>query len=228
MTGSRFFTPWTNEKVEKLTQLWLDGYSASQCAEQLGGVTRNAVISKVHREGISARTKARSPRQAQRAWKPRQGAKAGKATERLSVINGRRKRMGADPYETLAEFYLDEDRRTAELAALEAMPEVDVPLAERKGILVRDGNGKLCANDALDATACRWPIGDPQKLDEFHFCNGKAVPGLPYCPQHNARAFRPVEPVRRQWSKSNPLLWRTGGADHTYTTDIRTMELADK
>ncbi len=187
-------TPWDDDRVTLLTKLWLDGFSAQQCADQLGGgITRNSVISKVHRTGISARTKIRSPKQATRSWKPRQGAKAGKATERLSAINGRRKRMGAESYKTLAEFYADEDRRTAELAALEAMPEVDVPLAERRGILVRDKNGKLCANDALDASACRWPIGDPQKPD-FHFCNGRSVPGMPYCDRHVARAYTPPKP----------------------------------
>ncbi len=224
-------SPWDDDRVvAQLTKDWLDGYSAQQCADRLGGgrITRNAVISKIHRLGVSDRQKTRSPRQAQRSWKPRQGSKAGNGAARLSMINGRRKVMGAEPYVTLAEFYADEDRRTAEMAALAAAPEVEVPPSERRGILVRDKNGKLCANDELGASACRWPIGDPQKLDEFHFCNGKAVPGLPYCAQHNARAFRPVEPVRRPWSKSNPLLWRTGGADHTYTTDLRTMELADK
>ncbi len=174
---------WTDDRVELLTKLWLDGYSAQQCADRLGGITRNSVISKVHREGISARTKVRSPKQATRSWKPRQGVKAGKATERLSVINGRRKRVGADPYETLAEFYADEDRRSAELAALEAMPEVDVPLGERRGVA------------GLSDDQCRWPIGDPQKPD-FHFCHAnKEAPGLlPYCRQHNARAFRPPQP----------------------------------
>ncbi len=46
---------WTNERVESLTKLWRDGLSASQIARQLGGVTRNAVIGKVHRLGLSGR-----------------------------------------------------------------------------------------------------------------------------------------------------------------------------
>lgn len=168
---------WTDDRVERLTKDWLDGYSATQCAERLGGgVTRNAVISKVHREGIAARTKVRSPKQATRSWKPRQGAKAGQVAARLSIINARRKLVGGQPFETIAEFYVDQDRRSAELAALEAMPEVDVPLAERRGVADL-GDGQ-----------CRWPIGDPQKPD-FHFCNGKKTPGLPYCAQHNARAY---------------------------------------
>ena len=46
---------WTEERVEKLKTLWAEGHSASQIANQLGGVTRNAVIGKVHRLGLSGR-----------------------------------------------------------------------------------------------------------------------------------------------------------------------------
>ncbi|HEY3797596.1 MAG TPA: GcrA family cell cycle regulator [Caulobacteraceae bacterium] len=46
---------WTDDRVETLKKLWLDGLSASQIAKQLGGVTRNAVIGKVHRLGLSGR-----------------------------------------------------------------------------------------------------------------------------------------------------------------------------
>jgi GcrA cell cycle regulator len=40
---------WTDERVELLKKLWSDGLSASQIAAELGGITRNAVIGKVHR-----------------------------------------------------------------------------------------------------------------------------------------------------------------------------------
>ena len=51
---------WTDERVEVLKKLWQDGLSASQIAGQLGGVTRNAVIGKVHRLGLSGRAKSPS------------------------------------------------------------------------------------------------------------------------------------------------------------------------
>ena len=47
---------WTDERVEKLKELWTEGMSASQIAKVLGGVTRNAVIGKVHRLGLSNRS----------------------------------------------------------------------------------------------------------------------------------------------------------------------------
>src|SRR5674476_385108 len=51
---------WTDERVALLTKLWADGLSASQIAAELGGVTRNAVIGKVHRLGLSGRAKSPS------------------------------------------------------------------------------------------------------------------------------------------------------------------------
>ena len=52
---------WTDERVELLRKLWLEGLSASQIAKQLGGVTRNAVIGKVHRLGLSGRATPSQP-----------------------------------------------------------------------------------------------------------------------------------------------------------------------
>ncbi|HEY3640075.1 MAG TPA: GcrA family cell cycle regulator [Xanthobacteraceae bacterium] len=51
---------WTEERVESLKKLWGEGLSASQIAAELGGITRNAVIGKVHRLGLSGRAKSPS------------------------------------------------------------------------------------------------------------------------------------------------------------------------
>ncbi len=61
---------WTDERVETLKKLWADGHSASQIAAELGGITRNAVIGKVHRLGLSGRAKSPSSA-APRPRKPR-------------------------------------------------------------------------------------------------------------------------------------------------------------
>jgi len=58
---------WTDERVETLKTMWNDGKSASQIAKELGGVTRNAVIGKVHRLGLSNRTQ---PSKAAKEAKP--------------------------------------------------------------------------------------------------------------------------------------------------------------
>ena len=71
---------WTEDRVEVLKKLWLDGFSASQIAKQLGGgLTRNAVIGKVHRLGLSGRA---SPSQPQRpVFKPTRPGRPGSATQ---------------------------------------------------------------------------------------------------------------------------------------------------
>ena len=61
---------WTDERVELLKKLWQDGLSASQIAGELGGVTRNAVIGKVHRLGLSGRGQPTSSIKRQRRTHP--------------------------------------------------------------------------------------------------------------------------------------------------------------
>ena len=82
--------PWVGptRRVETLKKLWLDGLSASQIAKQLGGVTRNAVIGKVHRLGLSGRA---APSQPSRA--DLQGASSAEA----DVDAGAARRAGSSP-----------------------------------------------------------------------------------------------------------------------------------
>ncbi len=61
---------WNDERVATLRKLWTDGLSASQIAKQLGGVTRNAVIGKVHRLGLAGRPRPRVPPSASCATTP--------------------------------------------------------------------------------------------------------------------------------------------------------------
>ena len=51
---------WTDQKIEKLKELWGKGNTASQIAEMIGGMSRNAVIGKAHRLNLSAKIKSRS------------------------------------------------------------------------------------------------------------------------------------------------------------------------
>jgi len=70
LTGEQKDTSWTDDRVELLKKLWSEGQSASQIAAELGGITRNAVIGKVHRLGLSGRAKSPSSA-APRPRKPR-------------------------------------------------------------------------------------------------------------------------------------------------------------
>jgi len=128
---------WTDERVETLKKLWADGLSASQIAAELGGVTRNAVIGKVHRLGLSGRAKSPSST-APRPRKPR----AASHMLRVSRSSMRGNTALAHAYE------LDVEPET------ELIDNV-IPLGQRRSLL-----------ELTDET-CRWPIGDPGTADFF-------------------------------------------------------------
>jgi GcrA cell cycle regulator len=128
---------WTDERVETLKKLWADGLSASQIAAELGGVTRNAVIGKVHRLGLSGRAKSPSSAAA-RPRKPR-GASHMLRVSRSSM---RGNTALAHAYEIDLE------------PELEPIDNV-IPLGQRRSLL------------ELTEETCRWPIGDPGTADFF-------------------------------------------------------------
>ena len=154
---------WTDERVELLKKLWADGLSASQIAGELGGITRNAVIGKVHRLGLSGRAKAPSssvPRQR----KPRAP----------SMFRPQRTMMRGN-------------------TALAHMPNYDYePEPEPELIENIIPIGQRCSLLELNEDKCRWPIGDPGQAD-FFFCGGKTVTSLPYCGYHSRVAYQPVD-----------------------------------
>ena len=165
---------WNDERVELLKKLWSEGLSASQIAARLGSVTRNAVIGKVHRLGLSGRattSRMKSHRPRARAANPQQQLAQPK---RLA-----KPRFQAPGNPALRGLYpLDAE------PFVPTVEELDIPLKERRTIAT------------LNECNCRWPIGDPQMAD-FHFCNRNKVPGLPYCEFHARRAFQPPQPRRR-------------------------------
>jgi GcrA cell cycle regulator len=100
---------WTDERVETLKKLWMDGLSASQIAKQLGGVTRNAVIGKVHRLGLSGRAAPSHP--------SRPAFKAPRAPRPISMPTPRPRVAEARPAATA----------TAGVPAVRAAPFVELP-----------------------------------------------------------------------------------------------------
>ena len=159
---------WTDERVETLKKLWSEGLSASQIAGRLGSVTRNAVIGKVHRLGLSGR----ATTSRMKTHRPR----ARMANPKRTANNKPRFAQAGNP----AVRVLFEGE-----AYVPPAEEIIIPLAERKTI------------QTLTECSCRWPIGDPQMAD-FHFCGKTKVPLLPYCEHHARRAFQPAVPRRRE------------------------------
>jgi GcrA cell cycle regulator len=163
---------WNDERVELLKKLWAEGLSASQIAGRLGGVTRNAVIGKVHRLGLSGR----ATTSRMKSLRPRPRANA------LTAANAKRpvkSRFGSVGNSTVRALYQPEAE-----PYVSPVEELVIPMAERKSI------------QSLSECSCRWPIGDPQ-LADFHFCGKDKVMGLPYCEFHARRAFQPPQPRRR-------------------------------
>jgi GcrA cell cycle regulator len=160
---------WSDERVEQLKKLWEGGLSASQIAAELGNVTRNAVIGKVHRLGLSGRAKtpaAAAPRQ-RKAPRPAQ-----QPMMRVARPMSRGNTALAHAFEV----------------DVEADPVVHdnvVPMSQRLSLL------------ELSEATCHWPVGDPSS-PEFFFCGGKALTGLPYCAHHSRIAYQPAADRRRQ------------------------------
>ena len=165
---------WTDERVAKLRDMWLDGKSASQIAAVLAnGITRNAVIGKVHRLGLSGRVKPN-----------------GQSAQRL------RPAKAPSPPPPPREEIRQQPPRTHGANALAWAPLVDprpverpvedvvIPISERVTIM------------ELKEDMCRWPLGDPQSMD-FRYCGSKSPIGVPYCAHHSRVAYQPVQDRRR-------------------------------
>jgi len=162
---------WTEERVELLKKLWAEGLSASQIAAELGNVTRNAVIGKVHRLGLSGRAK----------------------PTRSAVSRPRRMRpprpRGEPGYTTIGNVALKADSGALPQARPKPerapVAELVIPKAERKTIM------------QLTERTCKWPIGDPGD-EEFYFCGRRSESGMPYCDYHARIAYQPLAERRRE------------------------------
>ena len=165
---------WTEDRVDVLKKLWAEGHSASQIAKQLGSVTRNAVIGKVHRLGLSGRaTPSRPVKRPPRLARPKP-----------QIMPDGTARTVA-PARTIATTQAASER-AVEKAAMTALP--PMPL----------GDGEAATVLTLRDSMCKWPIGDPAD-PAFAFCGRKSECG-PYCKDHAEIAFQPAR--KREKKKS--------------------------
>ncbi|MFT6659137.1 GcrA family cell cycle regulator [Maritalea sp.] len=182
---------WTDERVGILKKLWMEGLSASQIAGELGeGVTRNAVIGKVHRLKLSGRAKPAAS--APRARKPRANSTgpsvprrpAGGAVHGSTSSAPRRRQSVHAPVSgaNALQMNTEVDANVALATAQEA--EIFIPVEERISLM------------QLNETTCKWPIGDPLN-DDFHFCGRDSDEGKPYCEFHSKRAYHQLDRRKR-------------------------------
>jgi len=171
---------WTDERVEKLRELWADGLSASQIANVLGGITRNAVMGKVHRLGISKRKAAKAEEAKPPKVKPTPAA--GKAAPEPAA--------GA----AAIERRIPPNIRDASQPRAPGAPTPEEEAARATLVEIQKFAKRIPLMDLTERT-CKWPIGDPLE-DDFAFCGLACVPGKPYCEHHVAIAFQPVSSRR--------------------------------
>lgn len=202
---------WTEERIEKLKSMWEKGMTASQIAEELGGVSRNAVIGKAHRLDLQSRPS------------PVKGTESdgAKGEPRKPAVAKVKPTVAAAPVRASA---------PAPRAAIPANTPQPVPTqpnaptgAQLRSIgpggFLRQGPGDQAppatpapprrlvpakiAPEFADKTGlldlsekiCKWPLGHPGEPD-FHFCGDKVNPGFPYCVAHCGHAYQAQMPRR--------------------------------
>ena len=168
---------WTDERVELLRKLWSDGLSASQIAAQLGGVSRNAVIGKVHRLKLSSRGRATAaPVRQKKATHAPTTVKA--APRAAAPVRAMPTSIGATALQ--AQFDVEPVARPV----VRPVANVVVPISRRLQLI------------QLNERTCKWPNGDPLTQD-FNFCGNDAAESGPYCSYHARIAFQPASERRR-------------------------------
>ncbi|MDB2579426.1 MAG: GcrA family cell cycle regulator [Tateyamaria sp.] len=182
---------WTDDRVELLKKMWGEGQSASQIAKELGGVTRNAVIGKVHRLGLSNRAsgggstkadgKAKAAPKAEARSKPQPktepAIKPAPATETKTTLPARKQIIPAG------------QPLPPQPSANEISPEALAKVNE-----VEKKAKKISLMELTERT-CKWPVGDPA-TDDFWFCGLPVQQGKPYCEAHVGVAFQPMSSRR--------------------------------
>ena len=172
--------PWTEDRVESLKKLWADGLSASQIAAKLGmGVTRNAVIGKVHRLNLAGRVTA--PRAQSQRTVGRKPTRDGGPSSPRNHSAPSMPSAGATALKPQTQIHYNP--RLAPLPEPKPLRLVDLPKDGRITIL------------HLSDKTCKWPIGDPNHED-FCFCGHGPRNGSPYCEYHARMAYQPAQDRR--------------------------------
>ncbi|HEY9039979.1 MAG TPA: GcrA family cell cycle regulator [Roseovarius sp.] len=197
---------WSDDRVELLKKMWGEGQSASQIAKELGGVTRNAVIGKVHRLGLSNRNGGAAAAAAQAASTaeaeakpaakapPRPAAKPAKAAEAQPAAKAE---PAPEP---------EEERAPAPVTRIKPIIPAGQPLPPQPSANEIDPKALAKVSEVekkakrlslmeLTSRTCKWPIGDPA-TDDFWFCGLPSQAGKPYCEAHVGVAFQPMSSRR--------------------------------
>ncbi len=186
---------WSDDRVEILKKMWSEGQSASQIAKELGGVTRNAVIGKVHRLGLSNRnggggTAPAAETKAKAATKPAAKPAAKSKPAAKPEPQPEPEKPAVAPPVTRIKPIIPAGQP---LPPQPSINEID-PKALAKVSEVEKKAKRLNLME-LTSRTCKWPVGDPA-TDDFWFCGLPVQAGKPYCEAHVGVAFQPMSSRR--------------------------------
>lgn len=190
---------WTDERVELLKKMWNEGQSASAIAKELGGVTRNAVIGKVHRLGLSNRTGGGEAAPAAAAPAPEapkpaapetpKPAPAPEKAEPAAEAPADPEPVAAEPAPARLNIVPAGQPLPPQPSANEISPEALAKVSE-----VEKQSKRIGLMELTERT-CKWPVGDPA-TEDFWFCGLPVQQGKPYCEAHVGVAFQPMSSRR--------------------------------
>ena len=166
-------SPWTRERVDKLREGFAKGLSASIIADQIGEVSRNAVIGKLHRLGLLRGHN--NPLKLKKKYHAPTREKRKNITDAIRA----RYRDGIPGIQELKNAIHRQRILQPDMGPLETF-KAEPDVARVKSVL------------DLEPHHCRWPCGEPTD----GFCGEKHLPGLPYCERHSQRAYVAVERKR--------------------------------
>ena len=186
---------WTDDRVEILKKLWVEGQSASQIAKELGGVTRNAVIGKVHRLGLSNR--ATSSSSSKSDTKSKTSVKSMSNTKKVSNKTSTSKvtsaNSPAEPRSNVTSLRRQIIPAGQPLPPQPSANEISPEALARVNEIEKKAK-KISLLELTERT-CKWPVGDPA-TEEFWFCGLPSQAGKPYCEAHVGVAFQPMSQRR--------------------------------
>ena len=199
---------WTEERIDRLKAMWTEGATASQIADELGGVSRNAVIGKAHRLGLEARPSPVKP--GEEKERPAPAASASTAPKPAPAERAEPRPAAAAPARPApAHPARSPQRPQGDLQYRSIGPggfvrqgpgdqQAPIPPAPPRRLVpakpspeVADKTSLLDLNDRI----CKWPMGHPGEPD-FHFCGNPSNPGFPYCVEHCGVAYQAQLPRR--------------------------------
>lgn len=182
---------WTDDRVELLKKMWGEGQSASQIAKELGGVTRNAVIGKVHRLGLSNRATASATAKTEPKAKaaPKPEIKQKPAPKPAESTTSTEVQPVPRPLPARKQIIPAGQPLPPQPSANEISPEALAKVSEIEKKAKRLGLMELTER------TCKWPVGDPA-TEDFWFCGLPVQTGKPYCEAHVGVAFQPMSSRR--------------------------------